>query len=61
MISNLNLMYIIQRSCEILITADVKNALFAKLQIILFDDSMQLHPACNQPEFVKLTTVEVKN
>jgi len=59
MISNITLMYINLRLCEIFNTSDEKEGWFGKRHILLFGDLLQLPPVHDNPAYVKLTTEEV--
>ncbi|XP_025266373.1 uncharacterized protein LOC105249112, partial [Camponotus floridanus] len=60
MISNVTLMFINLRLCEIFDSTDTDDGFFGRKHILLFGDLLQLPPVKGQPPFVKMSRSEIQ-
>ncbi|XP_067205359.1 uncharacterized protein [Linepithema humile] len=60
MISNVTLMFINLRLCEIFDTTDTNDGFFGRKHILLFGDLLQLPPVKGHPPFVKMSRSDVQ-
>ena len=61
MISNVTLMFINLRLCEIFDTTDTDNDFFGRKHILLFGDLLQIPRVKEQSPFVKMSRSEIHN